>query len=82
MWQIVNCPEEAKKNNIEGRVTLQFTVGADGVVRDIEVLRSVNDLLDAEAVKVVSEFPKWEPGTQDGKPVPVQFVFLIIFKLK
>jgi TonB family protein len=78
----LNYPEEAKKNNIEGRVTLQFTVGADGVVRDIEVLRSVNDLLDAEAVKVVSESPKWEPGTQDGKPVPVQFVFPIIFKLK
>ena len=78
----LNYPEEAKKNNIEGRVTLQFTVGADGVVRDVEVLRSVNDLLDAEAVKVVSESPKWEPGTQDGKPVPVQFVFPIIFKLK
>ena len=78
----LNYPEEAKKNNIQGRVTLQFTVGADGVVRDIEVLRSVNDLLDAEAVKVVSESPKWEPGTQDGKPVPVQFVFPIIFQLK
>ena len=78
----LNYPEEAKKNKIEGRVTLQFTVGADGVVRDVEVLRGVNELLDAEAVKVVSASPKWEPGTQDGKPVPVQFVFPIIFKLK
>lgn len=78
----LNYPEEAKKNKIEGRVTLQFTVGADGVVRDVEVLRSAGELLDAEAVKVVSASPKWEPGTQDGKPVPVQFVFPIIFKLK
>ena len=78
----LNYPEEAKKNNIEGRVTLQFTVGADGVVRDVEVLRGAGELLDAEAVKVVSASPKWEPGTQDGKPVPVQFVFPIIFKLK
>ena len=78
----LNYPEEAKKNKIEGRVTLQFTVGADGVVRDVEVLRGAGELLDAEAVKVVSSSPKWEPGTQDGKPVPVQFVFPIIFKLK
>ena len=75
-------PEELNEAAVEGRLVLQFTVGADGVVRDVEVLKSVNELLDAEAVKVVSASPRWEPGQQDGSPVPVKYIFPIIFKVQ
>jgi TonB family protein len=75
-------PEQAKKDEIQGRVTLQFTVGADGVVRDVKVLRGAHELLDAEALRVVSASPKWEPGQQDGKPVAVTYTFPVIFQLR
>jgi len=76
-------PEKAKADGVQGRVTLQFTVGADGVVGDVQVLRGVCEDLDAEAVRAVSASPQWEPGYDaDGKAVPVTFTFPIIFKLK
>ena len=79
----INYPEQAKADGIEGRVIVQFTIGTDGVVRDVQVLRSVREDLDAEVVRVVSASPKWEPGvTADGKKVPVTFSFPVVYKLQ
>ena len=75
-------PEQAKQNGIQGRVTLQFTVGADGMVRNVSVLRGAHELLDAEALRVISASPKWEPGKQQGEAVPVTFVFPVVFQLR
>ena len=75
-------PEQAKKDNIQGRVMIQFTIGADGEVRDAKVLRGVREDLDNEALRVVSASPKWEPGLQDGKAVPVTFNFPIVYQLR
>ena len=75
-------PEQAIKDQAQGRVMVQFTIGTDGAVRDIQVLRGVREDLDAEAVRVVSSSPKWEPGIQDDKPVPVSFTFPVVFKLQ
>ena len=52
-------PEIAKENGVQGRVTLQFTVNADGTVSNVKVLRGVDSSLDKEAVRVVSSSPKW-----------------------
>ena len=76
-------PEQAKKDGVQGRVLVQFTIGSDGVVRDAKVLRGVSEDLDAEAVRVISASPKWEPGhNAEGKAVPVTFVCPVIFKLQ
>jgi len=77
--QNMQYPEEAFKKNVTGRVTVSFTVGSDGVVKDVKVLRGVDPLLDAEAVRVVSSSPKWTPAIQDGKPVAITFTFPVIF---
>ena len=53
-------PEIAKENGVQGRVTLQFTVNADGSVSNVKVLRGVDSTLDKEAVRVVSSSPKWK----------------------
>ena len=74
-------PEEAKSAKIQGRVTLKFTVNTDGSVSDVKILRGVNKLLDAEAVRVVSMSTDWAPGMIDGKPVRVSYTFPVIFKL-
>ena len=75
-------PEGAKAAGEQGRVTLQFTIGADGAVSNVKVLRGVSESLDAEALRVVSSSPNWEPGQVNGKPVSVIFTFPVVYKLK
>ena len=75
-------PQEAIDQKIEGKVILQFTISKEGEVKDVNVLRAVNDLLAAEAVRVVSSSPKWEAGSQTGIPVAVKYTFPVIFKLQ
>ena len=75
-------PELAKENGIQGRVTLKFTVDKDGSLIDIRVIRGVHPDLNNEALRVVSQSPKWEPGKQRGRAVPVEYTFPVIFQLK
>lgn len=74
-------PETAKKNGVQGRVTLTFIVNADGSVSDVRVIRGVETSLDQEAVRVVTMSPKWSPGMKGGYPVRVSFALPVIFNL-
>ena len=78
----LNYPPKAKKNGIQGRVTLQFTIKADGSMSDVKILHGIDKDLDKEAVRVVSMSPKWEPGSIKGKPVNVTYTFPVIFQLR
>lgn len=75
-------PTVASDNGVQGRVVLQFTVGADGKVGNVKVVRSVDPSLDAEAVRVVSKSPKWTPGRQRDRAVRVTYTFPVIFRLQ
>ncbi|MBR5041785.1 MAG: energy transducer TonB [Bacteroidales bacterium] len=75
-------PEVAKENGVQGRVMLQFTVGTDGSVSGVKVLRGVDPSLDKEAVRVVSQSPKWTPGKQRDRKVKVTYTFPVIFQLR
>ena len=78
----VRYPEKCRQSRVQGRVTLQFTVTEEGKVRDVKVLRSVNDEMDKEAVRVISESPLWTPGRDaNGEIVPVSYTFPVIFSL-
>lgn len=72
-------PKEAVDKNIQGRVIVSFVVEKDGSIVEPKVMRSVDPALDAEALRVVSSMPKWNPGKQDGKPVRVKYVIPINF---
>ena len=75
-------PAIAKENGIRGRVILQFTICKDGSVRNVKVIRGVDEALDAEAVRVVKSSPKWTPGKQRGRPVNVTYTFPVIFDIR
>lgn len=74
-------PQEARKAKISGRVTVQFTINTDGSLSDIHILRGVNELLDNEVLRVISQSPAWTPGYVDGKPVAVCYAMPVIFQL-
>ena len=77
----VKYPEEAMKNGIQGRVVVQFIVEKDGSISEAKVIKKVNELLDAEALRVIGEMPKWTPGKQKGQEVRVKFVLPVTFRL-
>ena len=79
--QNLKYPQEAVKDSLQGRVTLQFTIEKDGSVTDVRVLRGCAPILDEEAVRVVSQSPKWTPGYVKGEPVRVVFNFPVVFQL-
>ena len=74
-------PEIARENGVQGRVTIQFTIGTDGKVSGVKALNSPDESLSQEAVRVVSSSPKWEPGQQRDRNVKVTYTFPVVFRL-
>lgn len=74
-------PKVCRELKIQGRVVVKFTVKSDGSIDNVRVSKSVDINLDKEAVRLVKSMPRWTPGTQDGKPVNVEFTLPINFKL-
>ena len=77
----VKYPKAAVLAKKQGRVIVTFVIDKDGNVTEPKVLRSVDEALDAEALRVISSSPKWIPGTQDGKPVNVKYTVPVSFQL-
>ena len=74
-------PAIAQENGVQGRVTVRFTINADGSVVDPAILRGVDPHLDKEALRVIGKMPKWKPGKQRGKAVRVSYNLPVRFKL-
>ena len=78
----INYPEDCKKKGTEGRVIVQFVVDKDGSVMDAKVVRSIDPLLDKEALRVINLMPKWKPGKNQGEAVRIRYTIPVTFKLK
>jgi TonB family protein len=77
----VKYPEEAKKNGIQGKVFVSFTVTKTGKLDNVKVVKTANDMLNAEALRVITSMPDWIPGLTKGAPVDVEITLPIMFKL-
>jgi protein TonB len=78
----IKYPEQAEREGIEGRVVAGFIVERDGSVSNIEILKSVHPLLDAEVVRVMSLMPNWIPGKQHGMPIRTRYSMPVTFRLQ
>ncbi len=81
LQQNIKYPKEAQEQGKQGRVIVQFVVNKDGSITGDSVVRSVDPLLDAEALRVVRSMPNWTPGKQKGEPVRVRFTLPVSFRL-
>jgi len=75
-------PEIAREYGFEGTVKVQFVILPDGDLSDVKVIQSVNNILDAAAIEVVSNMPRWEPAYQAGRPVKMRVNVPVEFRLK
>ncbi len=74
-------PATAREQQVEGVVITSFTVEADGSIGQLEVLKSPDPSLAAEALRVLKNMPAWVPGEKDGKAVAYEYKLPVSFKL-
>ena len=77
----IKYPASAVKAKKQGRVIVSFVIQKDGSVTNARIVKSVDPELDAEALRIVKAMPNWTPGTQDGKPVNVNYTIPVVFSL-
>ena len=75
-------PQIAIENGEQGRVLVNFIVGADGKIRNAKVVNSVSSSLDAEALRVINNAPDWTPAKVGGKAIPVTYSVPVVFALR
>lgn len=76
-------PERAMEDNIQGRVSVLFVIDKDGSITNVQARGPKGgELLEKEALRVISKLPKFKPGMQRGKPVKVKYSQPITFKLQ
>ena len=77
----IKYPKTAVEAKKQGTVIVGFVVDREGNITEPKILRSIDEALDAEALRVISSSPKWTPGTQNGKPVNVKYTVPVRFQL-
>lgn len=80
--QNIKYPNIAKENGIQGRVIVQFVVSKTGDISQAQVVRGIGGGCDEEAIRVIKMMPKWKPGKNNGREVPVTFTMPIYFQLQ
>lgn len=86
LMQNTSYPEECGKTGVEGRVIASFVVDTDGSITNVKIVRSPNERLSKEVVRLVKSMPRWQPAMQDNKfvrsRVNLPIMFLISPKFK
>jgi protein TonB len=77
-------PTRAKEDGVQGRITVMFVIDKTGNVTNLRI-RGLNkkgsELLENEAERIIKKLPKFTPGRQRGKAVPVSYAQPILFKI-
>ena len=72
----INYPEDVQRGN----VYIAFVITKEGTIRDTRVVKGINENCDKEALRLIQNMPKWDPGMQDGKIVSSVYGLPIIFR--
>ena len=81
MQEHIKYPESCRSDSIQGRVLVSFIVERDGSLDSIKVVRSPDPALSEEAIRLVSEMPKWKPARYYNKTIRSRFFLPVIFRL-
>lgn len=73
-------PAKAYQEGVQGRVTCSFVVNTDGAVSHLRVLKSVEESLNREALRILALMPAWIPGRHEGVAVPVRVIWSVPFR--
>lgn len=74
-------PAKARKNQVQGRVMVEFVVEKDGSLSNLKVIQKMGSGLDEEAVRLIEKGPKWVPAQYNGQPIRQKMILPVIFQL-
>ena len=77
----IKYPTEAQRKGVQGRVIVKFVVETNGSISNIHVVKGIDPLLDAEAIRVCTTMPTWAPARQEGKAVRCYYTIPVTFRL-
>lgn len=77
----IRYPKDAQDDDVQGRSMVRFVVEIDGSISNVEIAKRNDPALDAEAIRVVQNIPKWDPGKNGDQPVRSYFTLPINFRL-
>ena len=77
----LSYPVQAVEEEIDGTVIIRFTLMKSGEIDSIKVITPVHPLLDAEAIRLIRNMPKWKPVYWQGEPVALSYEVPVIFEL-
>lgn len=72
-------PQKAVNREIKGTVVVAFTIMEDGKIKDLKIIKSVDPLLDNEALRVMAMSPDWLPNIEGGLMVSSRKMLPIVF---
>ena len=78
----MHYPESALADSVQGRVFVRFVVETDGRLTNFEVVRTPDERLSAEAIRVIKLTEPWVPAKNRGQDVRCHFVMPVYFRLK
>jgi hypothetical protein len=78
----MKVPQEVKSGKVSGKVMVEFVIDTSGQIPpdDIKIRQGLCPACDAEAIRLIKESPKWNPGLQRGKPVRQRMLVPIMFE--
>ena len=77
----IKYPSKLLKKGIGGTVLVQFMIDTDGSIKDASIHKSIHDLLDKEALRVVRKMPNWAPQIFDGESIATYFLLPVAFRI-
>lgn len=81
LYSSVKYPKMEMQKGIEGRAIIEFTIGKDGVIKNVKTKRGVSKGIRKACEKVVKDMPRWRPGYKNGEPVDILFTMPVVFRI-
>ena len=81
LTQQLQYPASVQSRKIQGKVVVSFIVNKDGSIADVKLEKSVNPLLDREALRVIRMMPNWKPGVQNNQPCRTMVAVPVVFRI-
>ena len=78
----IRYSETAREYGLEGKVKIQFAVLPDGSLAEVKIIEPVHEILDASAMDLIQNMPRWEPALHKGKAVKSRVTVPLMFSLK
>lgn len=75
-------PPQAKKENLEGVVAVQFVVEKDGRITSPTIVRSLRADMDSAALTAIRNMPNWIPAREHGMRVRCKYSVPVQFKIE